>query len=205
MLNISHAEHVIIFDDKGPLESEIGTWGGTSKIESQNKVVAKGKKALEVILNNPSDYSGCHIDFNKPIDLSEDFNTKFISFWIKGFKGGEPIIVLIKDSEKGDGDYDYDVTVELEKYAKVTTEWQQVFIPLKDLPGIGVNGTDPPTDNLHHKGIFDWKEVTSVIFMLSKQDISFYLDDIIIASTEDDKTLPELTEPLSVNKEAVEQ
>lgn len=93
---------------------------------------------------------------------------RFLSFWIKGQKGGEDFDLQLADST---GQQHEDATRPLHAYLRrgVTTEWQEVLIPLADFRGLDLRQLVQVTLNFTTPG-----------------DYRFYLEDVAFKSEKRD-------------------
>jgi hypothetical protein len=93
---------------------------------------------------------------------------KFLSFYVKGGHGGErPNIYLVSRV----GTTQTRKYIDLEKYAKVTTSWRRVYIPLNDFSKQGID-----LANLAYLEIvFEWADMAGTM----------YLDNIELSTTQE--------------------
>lgn len=111
-------------------------------------------------------------------DLSQYVENGYLEFDIKGKEGGEEFIVGFRDKvyERSLGQ-EIDVSALITNYVEITTEWQHVKIPLRDLMRIN-NGFDPSS-------------VTCLVFSKRHGDpFTVWFSDIKITSEDNEKSAP---------------
>jgi len=101
-------------------------------------------------------WGGC-ICFLDGIDVSK---YEFLSFKVKGEVGGEKFEVGLKDTSG------IERKIQIEKFAKITTQWQKVMIPLEEFKGVNLSSLENISfgvNETHGKGTvyFDDIEVES--------------------------------------------
>lgn len=108
-------------------------------------------------------------------NISQYMENGFIVFNIKGKDGGEDFVVGLRDKvyERSLG-LEIDVSTTISKYVDITTEWQHVKIPLKDL--ISNNGFDPTA-------------VTCLVLSAEEMDpFTVWINDLKITSPDNEKS-----------------
>ncbi|HOP92520.1 MAG TPA: glycoside hydrolase family 9 protein [Acetivibrio thermocellus] len=111
-------------------------------------------------------------------DLSQYVENGYLEFDIKGKEGGEDFVIGFRDKvyERVYG-LEIDVTTVISNYVTVTTDWQHVKIPLRDLMKIN-NGFDPSS-------------VTCLVFSKRYADpFTVWFSDIKITSEDNEKSAP---------------
>ncbi len=148
-------------DGKDPNEIGGGLWLEVKKPAflqvAYNKMDRKGKGySLELEFSVPEGTEALWSTSLNELDISQ---CKGIAFWVKGAEGqSEEFWVRLEDGEGVKKE------VKVTDYAKVTTEWQEIKIPIEGFRGI----------NLDHMGKF------TLLFRGGANILSgkFYLDDI---------------------------
>lgn len=76
-----------------------------------------------------------------PIDVARYVPNGYLEFNVKGQKGGEQFVVGVTDNVAERPTGDKTITKATTNYCKITTEWQHVRIPLKDIldPSLGID------------------------------------------------------------------
>lgn len=137
-----------------------------------------GKGALKIVLDTKV-YSGAAIGNYPPAELKAFKETGRLEFWVKGAKGGELFQIILVDSGDADGTK-AEVRVPVAKFAKITTNWQKVSIPLSSFGDEGVwwDGSK------EQKTPFVWNDVVEVKFAIlplpGEKNFTIYVDGIQI-------------------------
>jgi len=172
------SKEVIIFDD------DISWDGGFYRIYPAtafcgitSKEKTQGLFALQISYA-PNCWSGAEIGKSN-FDLTSLRNTGSLSFYIKGETGKESNITIYLVDSLDDGDA-FRTDVPLSKYCKISKDWQQVFIPLKDFSDNGRYWHEPSQS--FKLGKIDWTNMMEVSFDISPtqsdRPITIYVDDI---------------------------
>ena len=100
--------------------------------EETSKYAFQEKKYLKIKLDRKQ-YSGAGILFGAPVDLSPILEFGYLIFAIRGEKGNERVLIGLDNSNDPEGK-SLNTSVRLSKYIKLSKDWQEVKIPLKDFP-----------------------------------------------------------------------
>ncbi|MDP3789668.1 MAG: hypothetical protein Q8R48_04620, partial [Candidatus Omnitrophota bacterium] len=133
-------------------------------IVTQSSEIYSGQYAFKLInAGSANKWASAVADFAKQYDASRH---KYITFWVKGAAGGEKLLMIGRDKHaKG---YMPQMKIDVTKYIEggaITTSWQKVRIPIRDLP-------------------IDIKAITSLGFELgtdttgNAQGATLYVDEI---------------------------
>ncbi|NLD50236.1 MAG: glycoside hydrolase [Clostridiaceae bacterium] len=110
-------------------------------------------------------------------DLSQYFPNGSLEFNIKGKEGGEDFIIGFRDKVYERRLPEIDIKTHITDYVEITTEWQNVKIPLKDLLPLA-NGFDPSS-------------ITCVIMEKAHtQPMTIWISDMKVTSPDDEKAAP---------------
>ena len=148
----------------------------TSSITEVDYEKHSGPCSLKIILD-PTTYSGVAIGNYPTVDLADVRKTGKLEFWVKGKEGGEMFQITLIDSDNMDGTKT-ELRIPVVRFAKVTTSWQKVSIPLSALPDTGVywDGTREV------KSEFDWYDFVEIKFNIpplrGKDSFTIFVDDI---------------------------
>ena len=112
-------------------------------------------------------WAGCKTDL-PGLDVS---SYDFLSFYIKGAKGGEKVNVYLKDT---DNQRRY---VDVETYAPVRTDWTLVRVPLQAFRGVTLTSLNAI------EFAFEWEPMTGTVFL---DDLRFDADPLQIDNFCDD-------------------
>lgn len=137
---------------------------------------------------DPTDYSGGAICLGSSVDLRAYRNSGALKFWIKGKKGGEKAWIALMDQSSSSREKAA-VRLPLSSYTRLTTEWQQVSIPLFHFSDKGVfwdtnKRAEIPCD-------INWNMITEMRVEIKKdenQAFTVFLDDICIEPNAFDTT-----------------
>jgi hypothetical protein len=172
-------------------DTSVGGWtgSGAEEIETVNSTLPLDTK---VTYNNlPS----LRLNISKPVtsgwwvslltlrgwnshDISQYTQNGYIEFNIKGKEGGEDFIIGFRDKvyERATG-LEIDAKVAASKYAAITTDWQHVKIPLKDIMAVNKN--------------FDPSSVTCLVIEKSHANpFTVWFNDLKITSPDNEKAAP---------------
>lgn len=172
-------------------DAAVGGWtgSGAGEIETVNSTLPLD---TEVTYNNlPS----LRLNISKPVnsgwwvslltlrgwnshDISQYIENGFLEFNIIGKEGGEDFVIGFRDKvyERAAG-LEVDVKIAVSKYAEITTEWQHVKIPLKDIAALNPK--------------FDPSSVTClVIDKVNIDPFTVWFNDIKITSPDNEKAAP---------------
>ncbi len=174
-----------------------GAWGGDSRAEMVTDQADPGRKCIRIELTGGATYTGAFLMTEGCLDLSPETGIRFLTFRVKGAKGGEEFSVALRDGTEAEGRDGFAATVEGSDYVTVGTEWRQVDIPLADFPRAGFNWTLPPYDQLPHVRPVDWSRINMIGFNRTAQAATFCLDRIAFTSHLPDEGKPALIEPLA--------
>lgn len=105
------------------------------EIPNEDNPSFKGDASLKIDLTRKK-YSGVGLLAKGSLDLKPILKYGFLIFAIKGDKGNERVMIGLDDGSDNDGK-NICSSVRLSKYIKITKEWQEVAIPLKDFPEYG--------------------------------------------------------------------
>jgi hypothetical protein len=112
-------------------------------------------------------------------DFSQYIENGYLEFNIKGKTGGERFCIGARDKVKERKTEELDVTKPISKYVFITTEWQKVKVPLKEI-------MDPTTG-------FDPSNVTCIL--LGHEDtnpLTVWINDMKVTSPDNEKVFPEI-------------
>jgi len=142
-----------------------------------SKEKATGLFSLQVSYA-PNCWSGAEIGKTN-FSLTSIRQTGSLSFYIKGETGKESNITIYIADSLDDGDA-FRTDVPLSKYCKISKEWQQIFIPLKDFSDNGRYWHEPSQS--FKLGKIDWTNIMEVSFDISPtqsdRPITIFVDDI---------------------------
>ena len=113
------------------------------------------------------------------IDLSQYIESGYLEFNIKGEKGGETFLVGARDEvkERAGLPQELELLESISEYCEVTTKWQSVKIPLKDIMD-------------SEKG-FEAEKAKSIIFAKETSDpMKVWINNVRITSKDDEKSAP---------------
>jgi len=158
---------------------ELETVNDTLPIDTE--VIYKGKPTLRLNLKEDLQ-SGWWISLVtvrgwNTHDISQYIENGYLEFDIKGKDGGEDFIIGFRDKVYERSTLEIDTTATISSYVDITTEWQHVKIPLKQLVYLD-NGFNPAN-------------VTCLLF--SKRHgkaFTVWFSDIKITSPDDEKSAP---------------
>ncbi len=138
-----------------------------------------GANSLKISLNT-DDFAGAAVGKYPPFNLQYNRDNAVLEFWVKGKTGGEIFEVLFLDADRTDGTKTETGVVAVPKYVSVTTDWQNVKIPLSDFSDNGQywDGSKNMPDSV------DWSEIQEIKFAIRPYDentaFTIYVDDIKI-------------------------
>ncbi|HEY9061102.1 MAG TPA: glycoside hydrolase family 9 protein [Pseudobacteroides sp.] len=172
-------------------DSSVGGWtgSGAEEIETVNSTLPLD---TTVTYNNlPS----LRLNISKPVtsgwwvslltirgwnshDISQYIENGYLEFNIKGKDGGEDFVMGFRDKvyERTTG-LELDAKISVSKYAQITTDWQHVKIPLKDIKAANKN--------------FDPSSVTCLIIeKVHANPFTVWFNDLKITSPDNEKAAP---------------
>lgn len=136
-----------------------------------------------------------------PGDLTRYMEKGALSFWIKGKKEGMPYeIGFWTEAGQAPGQLLYSV-LPLQKYCYVSTEWQQVIIPVTHFYNAYIWWRAPGTDGSGNRiwqrreAKMKWRDVGGIIFSAAQTkegDPSFWIDDMALVASYDEKAMQAL-------------
>jgi hypothetical protein len=132
-----------------------------SKVDSR-----EGKGSRQLVYNLKGDaWAGGGIGVDK-LRLADYVADGALEFFIRGAKGGEKVDVGFVQAKGLDAkDLAYQILANVNKYAKISTQWQKVTIPLKDFPKEGSRWIE--SESRRAVGPFNWNRVTE--FVVSRE------------------------------------
>ncbi len=112
------------------------------------------------------------------VDLTSIRELGSLAFWVKGKNGGEVFTPYLR-SRRGQGGRVTTHTAQVRHYRELTTEWQEIFIPLADFPDDGFFWDDTVTNKVGAP--FDWTRVIELYFEAApiiEVGHPWYMDDM---------------------------
>jgi hypothetical protein len=136
----------------------------------------ESKKALKVSMITTA-WSGGGI-YRAPLDLHAYPEKGVLELWAKGAKGGEEVYLGLVDKAHGAS-----LRLSSNTYLPggLSTEWQQIQIPLKDFPKQGSKWDEATQQNKTFD--FDWTQVSEVLIDNNGPDHAngtVFLDDVVV-------------------------
>jgi endoglucanase len=175
-----------------------GAWGGSSRAYVLADAGEDAEQICRIELAGDASYSGAFLMGGACIDLSADSGLRYLTFRVRGEKGGEEFTVVLRDGTERDGAEGYQSSVDITDYCAVTTDWQTVAIPLSDFPRTGVNWTLPPLDQLPHRREIDWARINMVGFNRTAAAVTCHVADLAFVAVPAGSGRPALAAPFRV-------
>jgi hypothetical protein len=170
---------ILFFDERLAPGGFLYAYPNKSIISDIDTVSKNGILSVQMTLD-ATDYSGGAICLGNSVDLKAYRNNGALKFWIKGKQGGEKAWITLMDQSSSYREKAA-VRLPLNRYTKITKEWQLVSIPLFHFSDRGVFWdanlrAEIPCD-------FDWNKVAEIRVEIKKdenQTFTVFLDDICI-------------------------
>lgn len=148
----------------GPAKAEMYKYAfpeGGSTVDSQ-----KNGENRQLVYSLKSDvWAGGGIGVDK-LRLKDYVATGALEFYVRGAKGGEKLDVGFVQAKGLEAtDLAYQILANVNRYAKITTAWTKVTIPLKDFPVEGSRWIE--SEQRRATGPFNWNRVSE--FVVSRE------------------------------------
>lgn len=182
----------LLGDRLGPDQS-VGIWGARTTARVSEDGV------LQLALDGGLQSAGVYLRLGRSINLAPEHDRLYLSFDIKGAKGGETIRVGFRDRSAAEGTDGYQVEAEQPNGFLVTTSWQRLVMPLLDFPATGENWSlpMPPGSQRPLRRKIDWSIVDMLDFTRWAGPLTVYVKNIVI-STNPEAPAARLITPVSV-------
>ncbi len=145
----------------GPAKAEMYKYAFPEGGSSIDVKEAGGNR--EAIFKLKSDvWAGGGVGVDKQRKLKDYVANGALEFQIRGAKGGEKLDVgFVQSKGLEANELAFQILVPLNRYVKITTQWQNVTIPLKDFPLEGSRYID--SEQRQAKGPFNWNRVIEFV------------------------------------------
>jgi endoglucanase len=159
----------------------VSTWGPNSS------ATVSTDGMMEVEFDGGLRPAGAFLSIGRGIDLFQDHDRLYLSFDMRGGKGGESISLTLRDGSVAGGTDGYQVQANQPDGFVVTTTWQTLVMPLTDFPTTGENWTlpVPPGAQRPLRRKIDWSNINGFGISTWSGPAKVYLRNLVISTNPD--------------------
>jgi hypothetical protein len=147
----------------GPDKPEMYKYAYPPEAKVDSQAVGKNRQLIFSLKGDAWSGGGIGVDKQRLLDYVAEGALKF---YVRGAQGGEKLDVGFVQAKGLDPkDLAFQILLPLNNYAKITKNWTEVTIPLKDFPKEGSRWIE--SENRRATGPFNWNRVTE--FVVSRE------------------------------------